>query len=369
VYVYSARLGLTSRPFRPLRLNARYSYDERDNQTPQSEYFYDALDSGVQQPAGMGMTGVINQPLSYRKHKANVDANYRFSSRWSASAGYEYRDTEREYSDVEESREHTGKAGIKWRVREDTDAALRVSRSSREVSDYQPELGDQNPLLRKYNLADRDRDSAGVLLNYAPTDKIDIGLSADLVRDDYDDSELGLSDADSGNVNVSVGYYPTANVQFNAFYSYDQIESRQHGSDPGAAPTPLLLYQIDFDDEVHTVGLGANLARLWRRWDLGVNYTYSIGESDILHTDLNPVGVGVAYPTLSNEMHRLELTAQTDLSKATHLKVSAIYESLTSEDWAVDGVSAYPDNNLLTLGNESEDYDVFAFVVAVQHSF
>ena len=356
IWVYNARLGMTARPIRPLRLKARYSYDERDNRTPQADYTYDRLESGE-----LGTTAT-NEPLSYRKHKLDLDANYRFSSSWKGAVGYEYRNTEREYSDVEESDEHTGSARLQWRPTEQFDGTLRLSRSARDASGYEPELLNQNPLLRKYNLTDRDQTKTGILLNYAPMAKVNFGLSADLIRDDYTESELGLTEMDGQTYNLDVTYYPTEDLQMHAFYTYDRMDSEQLGS--GAS-----LYRVDFADRVDTLGFGVDMKNVWKSWDLGVNYRYSMGEGDISHTDLAPAGSTIAFPTLSNELHHLELSARYDLNSKTQLKLAAVYEKLSAEDWAVDGVSPYPVDQLLTLGNESEDYDTWAFIVAVRQEF
>ncbi len=360
VWVYNARLGLTARPIRPLRLKAKYSYDERDNQTPQASYDYDRLESG-----STPSVAAVNEPLSYKKHKLDLDANYRFSSSWKGAAGYEYRHTERDNSDVEESDEHIGSASLQWRPSEQFDGTLRLTRSARDASDYEAELVNQNPLLRKYNLTDRDQTRTGLLLNYAPLPKINFGLSADLINDDYTNSELGLTEMDGQTYNLDVAYYPTQDLQVHAFYTHDRMDSEQLGSD---APVTS-LYRVDFKDRVDTLGFGVDIKNAWKSWDLAVNYRYSQGEGDIAHTDLIPAGSATAYPTLSNEMHHLELSARYDLSSKTQLKLATIYEQLSAEDWAVDGVSPYPDNRLLTLGNESEDYDTWAFVVAVRHEF
>jgi MtrB/PioB family decaheme-associated outer membrane protein len=263
---------------------------------------------------------------------------------------------ERDYSDVEESTEHSGTARLNWRPRNDFDAALRLGASSREASEYQAVQPDQNPLLRKYNIADRDRDTAGIVLSYAPTDQLNIGFSADMSDDDYTDSSVGLTEGESVTYNLDVGYRPTENLQFTAFYTYDQIQSQQIGD------TGSMLYRVDFDDQVDTLGLSADMTDLWKDWDLGLRYTYSKGTGDIEHS-------GAPYPTLENAMHRVELSGATDLNRSARLKLAVIYESLDAEDWAVDGFSATPTDRLVTLGNESEDYDVVAFLVALQYRF
>ena len=366
VWVYSARAGITARPIRPLRLKAQYRYDERDNDTPQEEYSYDRMDSGSvpQNPVTNEPLKFKNEPLSYQKHKLLLDANYRFSPDWSGSAGYEYRDTEREHSDVEDSTEHIGKAGLKWRPREDFDAALRLGLSSRDASDYEAELVNQNPLLRKYTLADRDRDQAGLLLNYAPATNLNIGFSADLLEDEYTDSDLGLTDADSHNYNLDVSYFPTQDIRLNAFYSHERIESRQLGLAAADAS-----YRVDYDDKIDTFGVGANFDNVWKGLDLGISYRYSKGVGEIDYTGLGAGATSSDYPDLENELHRVELSAGYDIKQDTRIKLSAIYESMRTDDWALDGISPYPDNQLLTLGNDTEEYDVFAFMVALQHRF
>jgi MtrB/PioB family decaheme-associated outer membrane protein len=361
VWLYSARAGITARPVKPLRLKAQYRYDERDNDTPQETYTYDRMDSGsTSQP-------IENEPLSYKKHKLILDANYRFSPEWSGSAGYQYRDTDRDYSDVEKSTEHSGKAGLKWRPRDDFDASLRLGTSTRDASGYEKELENQNPLLRKYTLADRDRDQAGLLLNYAPAQNLNIGFSADLMEDDYTDSDLGLTDADSHNYNLDVSYFPAQDIRLNAFYSHERIESRQLGL--ATLTTADAFYKVDYDDKIDTLGLGAHFDNVWKELDLGINYRYSKGTGEIDYTGLSPGLASNSYPDLENELHHIELSAAYDLKSNTRVKFSAIYESMRTDDWALDGIPPYPDRQLLTLGNDTEEYDVFAFMVALQHRF
>jgi predicted porin len=236
--------------------------------------------------------------------------------------------------------------------------------SSRDASGYEAELDKQNPLLRKYTLADRDRDQAGLLLNYAPAHNLNIGFSADLVEDDYTDSDLGLTDADSHNYNLDVSYFPAQDIRLNAFYSHDRIESRQRGMIPEGS-----FYKVDYDDKVDTFGMGASFDNVWKELDLGINYRYSKGTGEIDYTGLGAGTTSSSYPDLENELHHIELSAGYDIKKNTRVKFSAIYESMRTDDWAVDGISPYPDKHLLTLGNDTEEYDVFAFMVALQHRF
>ncbi len=72
VWLTTARIDLASRPLPKLRLKAAYRYHERDNDTPSDTYNYFIADSAT--PA---VEAATNRPLSYRRHKAELDANYR----------------------------------------------------------------------------------------------------------------------------------------------------------------------------------------------------------------------------------------------------------------------------------------------------
>jgi len=219
-------------------------------------------------------------------------------------------------------------------------------------------------LLRKYNLADRDQTRAGLLLSYAPASNINIGFSTDLIEDDYDDTDVGLTDADSKNYNLDISYLPTPDIQLNAFYTHDRIESRQVGS-----PSSGSFYKINYDDKVDTIGLGARFDNVIKDWDLGIDYRYSKGTGETKYTNLSPASGSSSYPDLENRLHHVELSAGYDLKENTRVKFAAIYENMSSDDWAVDGVPAYPTKQLLTLGNDTEDYDVYAFMISIQHRF
>jgi MtrB/PioB family decaheme-associated outer membrane protein len=360
VNVYGALIRLTSRPMDRLRLSAKYRYDERDNQTPQWAFPYVILDSDATS------NPVRNEPLSYVKQKFSLDANYRFNNQWRALAGYDNMDTERVFSDVESNREHVVRGALKWRPRDDFDATLRLFGSHLEPSAYQAESSLQNPLLRKYYLANRERLQGGILLNYAPSPALTVGVSADVLDDNYPDTELGLTDTNGQIFGLDVTYVPSEDVQWHAFYSRDQLKSTQLGSEGGDTAD----WTADIEDTVDTLGVGVKFVRLWPRWDVGVDYLMSRGRGDITQT--STLSAPAPFPTLENDLQRFQVAGDYHWSDTTQLRLAAYYERLDAEDWTVDGVPTTlvtADNGTLLLGNESEDYDVVGLVIAVRHHF
>lgn len=359
VYVHAARLGLTGRPLPALRLSADYRYDERDNQTPQTSYDYFRLDTNVQPGA------VTNQPLSYRKHRLDVDARYRFDPRVSAGLEYGYRNIRRDFSDVEENQEHEVQGRLQFKPIERLDLSLKAGRMERTASDYQAESPGQNPLLRKYYLADETRDKVGLAASYQPHETLSVGLSADWVRDDYDETAIGLSEGERRSYTLDLSYLPRPDLVLYGFYTRDRLESTQLGSSDGALAAN---WRAAFDDAIDTLGVGAKITDLKGKLDLGVDYVYMAGDGDIdlAHATINTVS---QFPTLQNELQSIRLYALYRLKPEVELKLSYLREEFDSTDWALDGYSVDSVPNALLLGNTSPDYDEDLIIASVRYRF
>ncbi len=361
VQVHAAKIGVTTRPMRRLSLSANYRYDERDNNTPQAEYDYFPLDSSV--PSGAPVT---NQPLSYKKHKFDADANYRFSRRVKAGLGYEYRKTKREFSDVEENDEHTVEARLKVAPIDTLDLSLKLARMERDASDYQAEIFGQNSLLRKYYLADETQDKVGVVISYMPHQSVTLGLSADLIKDDYHETQIGLTEADRQSYTLDISYVPREDWLVYGFYTLERNEASQLGSSSDAVETPD--WQVDFDDDVDTFGVGVKVTGIKNKWDLGVDYVYMDGESDIRLFD-SGVPTSFPYPTLNNRLHTIKLYAQYRLRKNLDFKLTFLHEAYDSTDWALDGLESDSVTDLVLLGDESPDYDNNVVIGSIRYRF
>lgn len=372
VWLANAQLKLSSRPVSRLRLNAELRYDERDNQTPVQTFSYIILDSGS------GGGAVANNPLSYKKGNFLLDANYRFNSISSLRGGYKYNTTERSRFDAgrEDTDENTLFAKFKIKPHATVDIDLYGETGSREGSEFdQP--GYQNPLMRKYNLADRDRDKVGALINVMATEKFFIGARADYSKDEYTETVIGLTEASQPTVSVDLTYTPVSDLTLYGYYTWENIQSSQNGNDltsgsgPGSAiPTPG-PWQADFDDTFNTVGIGGKWADLGK-WDLGADFVYTkaVGHIDMLHSD--PAVIEDPYPDNLSEMASIKLWTDYNYSKQLVYKFGYWYEEYVADNWAVDGLEPYDPTvvaRTLLLGNETMDYDVNVFTISAVYRF
>ena len=347
VVVNSARVAVTSRPTRPLRLKASYKYDERDNKTPQEQYTYYFLDTN--DPA----TTVINEPLSYGKHKVDLSAQYRFNTYLDTLVGYGYKHTTRTFSDVEENEENTLLAELKVYPRSDLDIKLKVSQMTRDSSDYQAESGNQNPLLRKYYMADVDQSTVGLSLYYMPNSMVTIGLSGDLLDEDYTDSVVGLTKADRTTYSLDLTLIPRKDISLYAFYTLEGYDTSQTGDDN---PATAGYWYADIEDRVDSYGAGVKVSGIRGKIDVGADLVYTLAESDTNMRHDDPVTTEL-YPTLRNELTSFKIYALYRPEENMAMKLSYLYEVYESDDWALDGVDAISvAPNMILLGNESPEY-------------
>lgn len=357
VYLYNAMLALSSRPLRGLNLKASYRLQKRDNRTPQDTFTYFVNDSFG------GLTSSpdtsTNQPYSYDKRTLQLDAGYRIN-RVARLSGEVSRDTiERTPSEVDKTTEDQGKLKLRLSPLDNVQVSLKGGIASRTGSDYEPIAG-ENPLLRKYNISDRDRVSHGIDLSYQPDDRLALSASLDVSDDDYDATRVGLTDARQTSAILDASYRLTPDLSGHAYVGRDIYKSRQSGSQVPDTPD----WFVRNEDTVDSVGLGLRWAGEGR-FEVGGDYVLSrsTGEVDIRSNNaLPPVG---QFPDIKANIHSLRLYADYKLEKNTKLKLQYRYEKLDADEWSIDGVNPDTIPEVLLLGEQNPSYSQHLFGVSL----
>jgi MtrB/PioB family decaheme-associated outer membrane protein len=366
VWVLRGKLKLTTRPQPRLRLGAQYSYDERDNRTDVEDYFFYIADGRI------GLKDVLpryNDPLSYRRHRLDLSANYHINPKMSLRGGYEYTHMRRDSIDQERktTREHSLTAKWKYTATPAWQLALYGEASKRSGSDYQTRPF-ENPALRTYYLADLDRYKLGASVHYLPIDRLTLGLTAEYLNDNYTKSVLGLTDAEQGSLLLDANYLITERITSHAFYSREDFASKVAGAQDGTITVPD--WHGGIQDSIDTFGLGIEFMELFDKWDAGADlvYTRSRGELNMgnsITSITNPDSIAELdplqpFPDLKNKLMSLQLWARYQYSEKISYKFSYWYEDYRGEDWAIDGtlvdLQADTVENMLWLDEGRLDY-------------
>lgn len=383
-------LKLSSRPARKWSINGAYRYHDHDNQTSSSSYVYsraDSFNSGANAPDEDDLTEV-NMPYSFTQHRAGLDAKYRIGRWTSLTLGYDYEKFRRDNSEVDETDEHDFWGKLKWKhgldqlsenVGGTIDSWLKLGHISRDGSGYNLPATDsdglyiENPLLRKYNMADLERDELRLYLSYSPIDKLNLAANAGYAKDDYEESLIGLTAARHSSATLEATVVPTEDVTTYVYYTRDLIKSNQAGRQAEAAASGTLVDQFGPDwfakleDTMDNFGIGLQWTDMLPKVDAGVDYVYSkgVGETDLQLEGATP------FTDIRTQLHSLKVYAQYNHSRNLSYRLRYWREDYESSDWAGDGVDLvspeYPTS--LFMGEGSPDYDVDVVGLSLLYSF
>ncbi len=346
-------------PVDGLRLNASYTRDVRDSDNVTQRFPAVATDMFV------GLRPVTNRPVSYFQDRLKAVADYRASGRLKASAGLEYDTRERTYSEVVTTRETTVWGRIAGQPRDDLSMSLKLSRSNRGHSDYGVSTwtdDPQNPLLRKFNLAKRDRQAGAARIDWTATEKLSLGFGIEGTQDDYSESVIGLTDGRSLSLNIDAAYALSDKTQLRAFAQAEAMHTRQVGSQ--------LYGGADWEgrvrDRFSVTGVGVKHLAMDDKLELGADLTVSRARSVTL------VDTGTAtdpFPDTTTSMDRLKVTATYQLKDNLSLVGSLWHERYDAADWRLDGVRADTVPYLLAFGQQAPQYRVNVVQFSVRYRY
>lgn len=366
VSLNKAGLKLISRTSRKLRLSAEYLYDGRDNNTEVDTWSYTVADSNL-----AGGT-VQNAPLSWKKHKLDLNANYRFSSRSSLRGGYRYDRITRDYGGTAEpqrEQNYDNTLYAKWKYRPNATVNLAVygEGSVRDGTEYNPAAG-FNPELRAYYIADRQRGKLGGLINTYPTDRFTLGFKAEYTDDDYNNTDLGVTDASFANMTLDASYLVAENFTTYAYYSYGQNMSKQNGQGLPGGGGDTEYWDADYDDRINTAGIGGKVTELNRKWDIGADlvFTQATGKIDLARES----GAAVTqYPDLKTIFASLKFWTTYQQTKKLAYKFSYWIEDYDADNWALDSLEPDSVSNMLLMGEDVGNYRVHVVGASAIYNF
>jgi MtrB/PioB family decaheme-associated outer membrane protein len=340
-------------------LNVAYSRDDRDNKTPQATFNWVTTDMLVATPR-------VNLPYSYTRDLFKLSADYRMTPRAKASLGFDRDAQDRTYQEVSKTTEDTLWAKYILRTMKHLDVTLNYAHGRRKGDAYQPvaQLSPpENPLLRKYNMADRTRDLVGMRVAVLPVETVTVALDYSRAKDDYSNSAVGMTlgkrQTLGANVAAQLGEASSAQV----YYSVETIRSEQSGAQSFTNPPDWAAENVD---KITTAGIGVKHALVANRLDIGADYTRSHSIGDV--TVFTGAG-GPGFPSNSVDLEVFKLYANYKLSASLSVQANFWRERYGSIDWALGGVGPSTIPNVLTLGETAPNYRVSVGSLALRYRF
>ncbi|MBV7316563.1 MtrB/PioB family decaheme-associated outer membrane protein [Shewanella sp. NIFS-20-20] len=350
-----ATLKLVQKLSSQVRMQASYDYYDRDNQTQVDAWTQITIND---------VNGKVsyNTPYDYTNQQVKLALDYRINRGMKLDGGYDYKRQERDYQDRETTDESTLWTRFSLTSFEQWDFSVKGSFGLRDGSRYQASMltsSENNALLRKYNLADRQRTQVQMQISYAPLDSLSFDLSGRYALDDYDDTVIGLTETQDYSADFSANYLLTDDVTLNAFYGYQQISAEQNGSSQFGAPT----WSSNIDDTFNYAGAGMVYNNLLAdKLVLGLDYSYSdsSGETQVSQ------GVTGNYGDYFAKSHNVNLYATYQVSEQSSLRMDYMFEKYHDNDPA-NSLSTDAIWNVLSFGNLNHDYSAHMVMLSFQY--
>jgi len=359
VNTVNANLEVNSAVTDRLRLKAAYNYNDRDNHTPQSTYSWVTTDMFI------APSPRTNLPYGFTQDKVQLRADYKAAERITTSAGYDYDSVTRTFQEVDTARESTLWGKLASRLLDVVDLTLKYAYSDRSYSSYQPVpeiTPPENPLLRKYNMANRTRDRAELRANIAATESITIGFQVDGSKDDYSGSAIGLTSGKEYNLSGDVTMMLSDQTSLHLFANRQEIKSEQSGSQTYSTPD----WSAENKDTINFFGVGVKHVAIKDKLEVGADYTVTRSNGAI---SVSTAANEPAFPDISTSRDSLKLYATYRIKDNVSLRAGYWYERYDSNTWALAGVTPDTIPNVLTFGLQPPQYHVHVIAMSVRYKF
>lgn len=348
------RFAVTSMLNNRLRLGGSVDYSKRENKSSTAEFAQYNFNS---------VTGAFRQntPQDYERNTYKVNASYRIASGYRLQAGYDRKEIERTFSEREQTNDDS--LWLKFNVGsfENFNINLKAEHANRGGSEYEVSVttsSEENNLMRKYYLADRKRNAIELKVAHTPADWMNIDITTRYAKDDYDKTEIGLTESEDYGYDINLSLRLSKHVDAYGFIGQQWINSSQAGSQLNTNPD----WYSDIEDEFINIGAGLSYGGLMQdKLTLGMDYLFSNSISDTYVTtdDTSPYGDYYSYN------HSASLYADYALSELMALKLSYRYERYYDTDAAVIQPGTIP--GLVTLGDINHDYNAHQMMLSFSY--
>ncbi len=359
VDVFDGNVRLTGMLAERFYVNASYVRSVRDNRSPRLSL--PAVSADV-----FADTTVIriNQPFDFTQDRAQLSADYRGPGSLRASVGLDYDLRTRSLQEVVTTRETQAWARIALRPMQPLGLTLKLAQLDKRPSVYGTATWitpPENPLLRKFNLAERVRDQGSVRADLALGESVALGLDLSASRDDYSQSTIGRLEGHSESAAGDLSVTLSDKTQLRAFASSERARARQAGSQAFSQPD----WWARSRDSSDVFGVGLSHQALGGRLDLGVDAVVSRSRLDVAIDN----GLISEFPNVSTRRESLRLQARYQVDSKLSVLCAATYEHQTSNDWHLDGVQEGAVSNLLVLGEQAPRHNVTVLRLALRYRY
>ena len=369
---FSTNLNLVSRPADEWRVGARFRSYNYNNDTPKALIpqfvSYDSHVSG----------SVLEGPELYAHSRTTFDADATYTGflPLALTAGYTRNGTGHDFRIYESTAEDVLRlvadaVGSQWvTFRAEYEFADRRGSGLNEA--VLTEIHEQ-PLMRHYDLANRNRKRFTGLVNVLPNELWTFTASAGFGGDDYDGSYFGLQESDFKTFSLGADYQAENGFGGGGSYTYENYKGLQQSrsASPGQENDPNRDWTTDTKEVVHYFTIYAMPPRIGRNTEARLSYDYSHAEGSYFYGVVpgGPLPTPSQLPNVFNKLQQLHVDVRHRLSTRLAATFSYLYEPFDVYDFAFDQtvVNSIVQPSSLVLGYVYRPYTAHSVLLGVKY--
>jgi MtrB/PioB family decaheme-associated outer membrane protein len=336
---------ITSRPAEAVWLTARYRYYDFDNRTA---VFHPEQFVVMDQTAHPGVPSV---PIGYTRQNADIDASFTPLPFAAFRVGYTRAQDERPTRIYAKTSEDTYRASVDTSTSGIVTLRGIYERSTRRGSGFNEELlveAGEQPELRHFDVADRDRERVTGLIQVSPHKTFGLTASLGSGRDQYPDSGFGLRDADTRTYSVGADVTPGKKVYATATYTWEKNTALQNSRTANPLTDQVFDatrdWSIDSADRTETYGGSFDMIKLVPRTEVRLGYDYTKSRATYVHHQ--PANSTIApllpLPPVRNEIETMTGDVRYFLTKQVAVGATYWYDRYAVDDFAVNEATLQP---------------------------
>jgi len=337
-------------------IDAKYDFRDRYNKANSSVFRSVISDLFPAQ-------AVINIPYDFTRESAKFLVNWRDRE---GQYGYKANSMKRSFNTVRKTSDDTYLLSYKNNFTDLAQVRISAHRAIRKAS--APELIDllsvnENPLMQRFNNADRTESKFSVQLDYMPTETISTVFTADYLEDDYDDTVLGLQYSWRNSLMFDVNWHVKEFTNVGFYIQQEKIDTLLAGS----ARFSSRDWLVDNSDNMLSYGLNFSMDRLFDdKINLDASFQFSNADTSI---DINNAGVNSTLPDTSTQWVSAEISMSYLYSEQTRFTLFYEYQNFDSMDFSIDEVVPGAVADLLTFSAFSNNYDTSYILFSYGYKF
>jgi len=340
-------------------IDAKYNYRDRYNKTDVSVFRPVISDLFPAEAA-------INIPYDFTKESGKLFLNWHDRTGQRFTLGYKTDSMERSFNTVRKTSDDTYLVKYKNSLAETAIVRFSASRANRDATDL--ELIDllsvqENPLMERFNTANRTENKVSMQLDYMPTASLDTVLTADFLEDDYDQTEIGLQYRWRTNLTFDINWHIQEYTNVGFYVQKQQMDTTMAGSSRFSTRD----WFVDNTDNILSYGLNFSMDKLLES-KLNLTASFQLSDADTA-IDINNAGQLSALPDTLSKWISADLKVSYIQSAQTTLALSYEYQNFDSQDFSIDEVVPGAAANLLTFGAMSNYYNTSFVVFSYNYKF